>query len=208
MKNIIIILIGIIIGSGSTLLIQQARITILNEVNGVDYGGIKATDLSTDNLIVDFGGKFPTIKATDLSTDNLNIVDFKGKFLTVAPKKNPNVYVFFDLQGDGFYQVALHDENGSIVSFQDRNSDGKWDDANFTSGNTTFGYEGLDGFPDHIMSDEGVKIRIGEDYFNLKIEGKIIYIEKDGEWIEVERIPNSFYQFKIKNSDWDRTPHR
>ena len=185
MKNIIIILAGILIGSGSTLFIQHLKIsekiTILNEINGVDFGGMKVKDLSTDALWIS---------------------DMEGFILTVASKKNPGMGIMIDsvLEEDEdqgvMSHISLMDESGVSASFTDRNGDGIWNDIDFSKDGVTYGYGRLNGFPDMIMDDNGMKVRIGKDYFVHKnIDGKH-YIETDGELVEVEYTHH--YQFNIK----------
>ena len=181
MKNITLILIGIIIGSGSTLLIQRAKSpssTILKEVHGVDYGGMKATDLSTDNL---------------------HIVDIEGKFLTISPKKNPNMYVFFDLQADGFFDISLKDKSGASASFNDKDSDGIWDFRDFNNDDVLYAYGTGSGYPDTILANDKKPLtRIDGMYYEIHGNPGNQYNIRDDDNIEIRPDPNGRGFFTVK----------
>jgi hypothetical protein len=183
MKNIILILVGIIIiGSGSTLLIQRsnppAKTTILNEINGVDFVGMKATDLSTDTL---------------------NIVDLEGKILTVASKKNPEMHLFIDIQDEGFNQLAIHDKNNTYASFMDKDSDGIWDFRDFSTDNITYAYGRGTGYPDTIIEGSNVLVRIDGQYHEMLNKNEKQYISIGGRLIEIDAVKWGY--FKIKESE-------
>ena len=182
MKNIIVILVGIIIGSGSTLLIQQAKspsnTTILNEIDGVDFGGMKATDLSTDNL---------------------HIIDIEGQFLTISPKNNPNIYVFFHLQDDGFFDISLKDNSGASASFNDKDSDGIWDYRDFNNNDVLYAYGTGSGYPDTVLENDKKSLtRIDGIYYEIHGIPGNPYIIRAGDNIEIQPDPNGRGFFTIK----------
>ncbi len=164
MKNIIIILVGIVIGSASTLFLQRG----------------------------------------DLSTDDLYITDMEGKILTVTSKTHPKLGVVItsivsdeDEDLGMMSSISLIDQSGISVDFNDRDSDGIWDDRSYSTTNTTYSYAGNSGFPTMIFSDENEPlVRIEDQYFKLmNIDGKH-FIEKGSELVEVDYIHHC--RFKIK----------
>ena len=147
---------------------------------------------------VDFGG----VKVADLSTEDLLIGDWEGSTLTIVSKKNPKLAVFItSVEGQNMMsEISLHDQSGIQASFTDRDSDGTWDDRSYSMSNTTYFYGRKNGHPDMIFNDDNKPlVRVGDDYFQKQlIDGKH-FIERNGELIELEYIHHGY--FKIKESD-------
>ena len=96
--------------------------------------------------------------------------------------------------------ISLHDQSGIQANFIDRDSDGIWDDRSYSTTNTTYSYGRRSGYPDMIFDDDHKPlVRIGDEYFNLKlIEGKH-FIEQENGLVELEYVRHCY--FKIKESE-------
>ena len=144
------------------------------------------------------------LQRRDLSTYDLNINDMGGNILAITSKAHPELGVVITsiLSDEGEDQgrmssIWLVDQSGIHVNFNDRDSDGIWDDRSYSTTNTTYSYAGKSGFPTMIFSDEDEPlVRIDDQYFKLmNVDGEH-FIEKGSELVEVEYIHHS--QFKMK----------
>jgi hypothetical protein len=186
MKKIIFILIGIIIGSFLTLMVQT-----LHSRNKPSYAvaeGIKK-NLGATNV-------------KDLSTDELFIHGIEGPqlhALQVVLVKHPEMFIFIDLQDGGINQLAVHDKNDTFASFMDKDSDGIWDFRDFSADDITYAYGKGTGYPDTILNGSNATVRIGGQYYELLWQNEKSYIMLDGKQVEIEGAKWGYY--KIKKSE-------
>jgi hypothetical protein len=187
MKNITLIIIGIIIGSTVGVFVEKS---------------IRNNNQSTPEAI-QIGKSLGGVEVRDISTENLGIFDIgDGFMLQIQSKKNPKMAIVIQSIADQEMMsgISLLDANGHLVSFTDRDSDGSWDDWSFSSENTSYLYGRMSGFPDTVLDDNKKSlVRINGEYFESELIDGRSYIRNNGKLIEIEA--QKWGYFKTKESE-------
>lgn len=144
------------------------------------------------------------IKVKDLSTDDLYIFSLKDFQLQIISKKNPELAVVIDsiLSDEGGDQgmmsaISLLDQSGIHADFNDRDSDGIWDDRSYSTTNMTYYYGRKSGYPDMILGDDNRHlVRIEDEYFDLKLMDGKHFIEQDRAFVELEYVNHCSFRIK------------
>ena len=122
-------------------------------------------------------------------------------------KKHPEIYVYIDinLEDGSVNQLAIHDKNGTCSDFMDKDSDGAWDVRSFTFNEILYTYGKGTGYPDIIIKNSNVVVRINEQYYKVLKQNDKGYITLDGKQVEIDL--EKWGYFNIKESEPEHGPY-
>jgi hypothetical protein len=119
MKNIILIILGILIGSGIMICVQymnaSSKVTVVNEFKDARGEDMKLTDMSTDRLVIQ------NLEDIILSISSKEMPCMSLEIKAQSGFNDPNKSYMMN-------EIIVHDKNGIHTVFSDQNSDGIWDE--------------------------------------------------------------------------------
>jgi hypothetical protein len=177
MKNIILIIIGFVLGIGASFIFTQSK--------------IPQPDIVQDERVAEV----PEM----MIYKDLRIVD-TGWLYSVSPKNNTNLFVSLQLTPDGKFisDISIFNtKEYQDFSVKDTDSDGTMDFWSFMDDDSLFTYARGDGYPDAILSEpDKLIVRIGDKYFTTRKIDKKLFIEQNGNLVEIEATTNFCYAIK------------
>lgn len=182
MKKILFILIGITIGSLTTIGFQAIR------------KRLKPSYVVAKDIKKNMGAT----NVKDLSTDELLIHDVDGSFLQIVSVKHPDIFLGIYFRDGGVNQLTVHDKNNTFASFMDKDADGIWDFRDFSNNDITYSYGRGTGYPDTIMNkkNSNVVVRVDDQYYEMLRKNGLRYVKINGDLVEIQSQKWGYFQIK------------